>query len=237
MSTALLEIKNINTLYGRSHILHDLSFRLDKGQSMSLMGRNGMGKTTTLKSILGLVPPRSGHVYFDGEDIGKLPTWKRMRRDIAYVPEGRGMFHNLTVKEHLQMAARPGSDGQTSWDYDRVMDTFPRLQERLSNLGTELSGGEQQMLAIGRALVTNPRLMILDEATEGLAPLIRQDIWNVIATIRKSGISTLVVDKNIKALKKLCDRHVVLVKGKVHFDGSSEELDRNLEKVETALSV
>jgi len=237
MSTALLEIKNINTLYGRSHILHDLSFRLDKGQSMSLMGRNGMGKTTTLKSILGLVPPRSGHVYFDGEDIGKLPTWKRMRRDIAYVPEGRGMFHNLTVKEHLQMAARPGSDGQTSWDYDRVMETFPRLQERLSNLGTELSGGEQQMLAIGRALVTNPRLMILDEATEGLAPLIRQDIWNVIATIRESGISTLVVDKNIKALKKLCDRHVVLVKGKVHFDGSSEDLDKNLEKVETALSV
>jgi len=237
MSTALLEIKNINTLYGRSHILHDLSFRLDKGRSMSLMGRNGMGKTTTLKSILGLVPPRSGHVYFDGEDIGKLPTWKRMRRDIAYVPEGRGMFHNLTVKEHLQMAARPGSDGQTSWDYDRVMETFPRLQERLSNLGTELSGGEQQMLAIGRALVTNPRLMILDEATEGLAPLIRQDIWNVIATIRESGISTLVVDKNIKALKKLCDRHVVLVKGKVHFDGSSEDLDKNLEKVETALSV
>ncbi len=237
MSAALLEIRNINTLYGRSHILHDLSFRLDKGESMSLMGRNGMGKTTTLKSILGIVPPRSGHVYFDGEDISKLPTWKRMRRDIAYVPEGRGMFHNLTVKEHLQMAARPGSDGQTSWDYDRVLETFPRLQERLSNLGTELSGGEQQMLAIGRALVTNPRLMILDEATEGLAPLIRQDIWNVIATIRESGISTLVVDKNIKALKKLCDRHVVLVKGRVHFDGSSEQLHENLEKVETALSV
>ncbi|KAA1170845.1 ABC transporter ATP-binding protein [Marinobacter salinexigens] len=237
MSTALLEIRNVNTLYGRSHILHDVSFRLDKGHSMSLMGRNGMGKTTTLKSILGIVPPRSGHVYFDGEDISKLPTWKRMRRDIAYVPEGRGMFHNLTVKEHLQMAARPGSDGQVGWDYDRVLETFPRLKERLSNLGTEMSGGEQQMLAIGRALVTNPRLMILDEATEGLAPLIRQDIWNVIATIRESGISTLVVDKNIKALKKLCDRHVVLVKGQVHFDGSSAELDDNLEKIETALSV
>ena len=237
MSTALLEIKNIHTLYGRSHILHDLSFRLDKGHSLSLMGRNGMGKTTTLKSILGIVPPRSGDVYFDGEDIGRLPTWKRMRRDIAYVPEGRGIFHNLTVKEHLQMAARPGSNGQASWDYDRVMETFPRLQERLSNLGTELSGGEQQMLAIGRALVTNPRLMILDEATEGLAPLIRQDIWNVIATIRESDISTLVVDKNITALKKLCDRHVVLVKGRVHFDGSSAELDRNLEKVERALSL
>mgnify|MGYP006400729553 FL=1 len=237
MSEALLEIKNINTLYGHSHILHDLSFRLDKGQSMSLMGRNGMGKTTTLKSILGIVPPRSGHVYFDGEDVGRLPTWKRMRRDIAYVPEGRGIFHNLTVKEHLQMAARPGSDGRGSWDYDRVLETFPRLQERLSNLGTELSGGEQQMLAIGRALVTNPRLMILDEATEGLAPLIRQDIWNVIAAIRESGISTLVVDKNIKALKKLCDRHVVLIKGKVHFDGSSEELDLNLENVERALSL
>ena len=237
MSNSLLEVKNLNTLYGRSHILHDLSFRLDKGQSMSLMGRNGMGKTTTLKSILGIVPPRSGHVYFDGQDISNLPTWKRMRRDIAYVPEGRGMFHNLTVKEHLQMAARPDSNGNTGWNFDRVMDTFPRLQERLSNLGTELSGGEQQMLAVGRALVTNPRLMILDEATEGLAPLIRQDIWNVIATIRESGISTLIVDKNIKALKKLCDRHVVVVKGQVHFDGSSEELDQNLEKVETALSV
>ncbi|HET8801458.1 MAG TPA: ABC transporter ATP-binding protein [Marinobacter sp.] len=237
MSDQLLEVHNLNTLYGRSHILHDLSFRLAKGESMSLMGRNGMGKTTTLKSILGIVPPRSGHVYFDGEDISHLPTWKRMRRDIAYVPEGRGMFHNLTVKEHLQMAARPGSNGETNWDYDRVLATFPRLSERLSNLGTELSGGEQQMLAIGRALVTNPRLMILDEATEGLAPLIRQDIWNVIASIRESGISTLVVDKNIKALKKLCDRHVVIVKGKVHFDGSSAELDQNLEKVETALSV
>lgn len=237
MTDSLLEVKNLNTLYGRSHILHDLSFRLDQGQSMSLMGRNGMGKTTTLKSILGIVQPRSGHVYFDGQDISDLPTWKRMRRDIAYVPEGRGMFHNLTVREHLQMAARPDSRGQTGWDFDRVMTTFPRLQERLSNLGTELSGGEQQMLAIGRALVTNPRLMILDEATEGLAPLIRQDIWNVIATIRESGISTLIVDKNIKALKKLCDRHVVVVKGKVHFDGSSEELDQNREKVETALSV
>lgn len=237
MNTSLLEVKNLNTLYGRSHILHDLSFRLEKGESMSLMGRNGMGKTTTLKSILGIVSPRSGHIYFDGEDISKLPTWKRMRRDIAYVPEGRGMFHNLTVKEHLQMAARADSNGKFGWEFDRVMETFPRLQERLSNLGTELSGGEQQMLAIGRALVTNPRLMILDEATEGLAPLIRKDIWKVIATIRESGISTLVVDKNIKALKKLCDRHVVIVKGKIHFDGSSEELDQNLEKVETALSV
>ncbi|QTN42191.1 ABC transporter ATP-binding protein [Marinobacter salsuginis] len=237
MSSSLLEVKQINTLYGQSHILHNLSFRLDKGQSMSLMGRNGMGKTTTLKSILGIVSPRSGHIYFDGADISKLPTWKRMRKDIAYVPEGRGMFHNLTVKEHLQMAARASSTGEANWDYDRVLETFPRLKERLSNLGTELSGGEQQMLAIGRALVTNPRLLILDEATEGLAPLIRQDIWNVIATIRESGISTLLVDKNIKALKKLCDRHVVIVKGKVEFDGSSEELDQNLEKVETALSV
>ena len=164
MSTNLLEVRNLNTLYGRSHILHDLSFRLEKGQSMSLMGRNGMGKTTTLKSILGIVPPRSGHVYFDGQDISNLPTWKRMRRDIAYVPEGRGMFHNLTVREHLQMAARPDSNGKTGWDFERVIETFPRLQERLSNMGTALSGGEQQMMAIGPALVTNPGLMIRDEA-------------------------------------------------------------------------
>ena len=173
----MLELHDIETGYGAGQVLFGVSLAVTAGSCVSLMGRNGMGKTTTLKSILGIVPPRSGHVYFDGQDISNLPTWKRMRRDIAYVPEGRGMFHNLTVKEHLQMAARPDSNGNTGWNFDRVMDTFPRLQERLSNLGTELSGGEQQMLAIGRALVTNPRLMILDEATEGLAPLIRQPLY------------------------------------------------------------
>jgi branched-chain amino acid transport system ATP-binding protein len=233
----LLEVKSLHTLYGESHVLHGVSFDIEPGQAVSLMGRNGMGKTTTLKSILGLVPPRSGTVSFKGEEITALPTWQRMRRDIAYVPEGRGMFHNLTVKEHLQMAARPNTRGETNWDYDRVIATFPRLQERLTNLGTQLSGGEQQMLAIGRALVTNPDLLILDEATEGLAPLIRKEIWEVIRTIKESGISTLIVDKNIKVLKDLCDRHIVLVKGEVVFSDSSAGLGQRLDEVESYLGV
>lgn len=174
---------------------------------------------------------------FQGEEITQKETWRRMQLDIAYVPEGRGMFHNLTVKEHLQIAARANRKGEKHWDYERVLKTFPRLQERLNNLGTQLSGGEQQMLAIGRALVTNPELLILDEATEGLAPLIRKEIWEVIRTIKDSGISTLIVDKNIQVLKDLCDQHIVLVKGKVVFDGSSERLINELETVESYLAV
>ncbi|KAA0873595.1 ABC transporter ATP-binding protein [Nitrincola tapanii] len=236
MST-LLDVKSLHTLYGSSHILHGVSFSIQPGQAVSLMGRNGMGKTTTLKSILGLVTPRSGTVTFQGEEITQKETWRRMQLDIAYVPEGRGMFHNLTVKEHLQIAARANRKGEKHWDYERVLKTFPRLQERLNNLGTQLSGGEQQMLAIGRALVTNPELLILDEATEGLAPLIRKEIWEVIRTIKDSGISTLIVDKNIQVLKDLCDQHIVLVKGKVVFDGSSERLINELETVESYLAV
>ncbi|MBM96937.1 MAG: ABC transporter ATP-binding protein [Oceanospirillaceae bacterium] len=233
----LLHVQGLHSFYGESHILHGIDFELHPGQTMSLMGRNGMGKTTTLKSLLGLVTPRSGQVHFNGQDVGQLPTWQRMRQGIAYVPEGRGMFHNLTVKENLQMAARPSINGECHWDYDRVLETFPRLSERLTNLGTQLSGGEQQMLAIGRALLTNPELLILDEATEGLAPLIRKEIWEVIAHIKETGISTLIVDKNIEVLKNLCDRHVVLVKGKVVFDGDTQQLQDNLQEVETYLSV
>jgi branched-chain amino acid transport system ATP-binding protein len=183
------------------------------------------------------VTPRSGTVFFKGENITNLATWQRMKRDIAYVPEGRGMFHNLTVKEHLQVAARANAQGEKAWDYERVLDTFPRLKERLSNLGTQLSGGEQQMLAIGRALVTNPELLILDEATEGLAPLIRKEIWEVIRTIKESGISTIIVDKNIQVLQKLCDRHVVLVKGQVVMNLDAEQLQSNLAQVEGYLGV
>ncbi|WCN12915.1 ATP-binding cassette domain-containing protein [Marinomonas mediterranea] len=233
----LLEVKSLHSLYGESHVLHGVSFSLDPGQALSLMGRNGMGKTTTLKSILGLVTPRSGTVSFKGESITDLATWQRIKRDIAYVPEGRGMFHNLTVDEHLQVAARANNQGENAWDYDRVLDTFPRLKERLSNLGTQLSGGEQQMLAIGRALVTNPELLILDEATEGLAPLIRKEIWDVIRTIKDSGISTIIVDKNIQVLQGLCDRHVVLVKGKVVMNLDAEQLQSNFAEVEGYLGV
>ena len=196
-----------------------------------------MGKSTTLKSVLGIVKPRSGSVLYKGEDIGSSPTWKRMRNDIAYVPEGRGMFHNLTVKEHLQMAARKNSRGEEHWSYDQVLDVFPRLQQRLTNKGTQLSGGEQQMLAIGRALLTNPDLLILDEATEGLAPLIRKEIWDVIRKIKQSGVSTIIVDKNIKVLHELCEQHILIVKGKVIFNGDSTELDAKREFIESNLAV
>lgn len=237
MTTNLLEVQGLHTLYGASHILHGVDLVIQPGQAVSLMGRNGMGKTTTLKSLLGLLSPRSGSVSFKGQALDKLPTWQRMRKGIAYVPEGRGMFHNLTVREHLQMANRPNDRGETLWDYDRVLTLFPRLGERLDNLGTQLSGGEQQMLAIGRALLTNPDLLILDEATEGLAPLIRKEIWDVIRLIKQTGISTLIVDKNIQVLKTLCDQHVVLVKGKVAFAGDTSRLMENLDDVEGYLSV
>jgi branched-chain amino acid transport system ATP-binding protein len=233
----VLEVRSLHTLYGDSHVLHGVSFDIKKGQAVSLMGRNGMGKTTTLKSILGVLTPRSGQVRFQDQDLDGLPTWQRMRRDIAYVPEGRGMFHNLTVKEHLLMAARPNQRREVLWDYDRVLATFPRLQERLGNLGTQLSGGEQQMLAIGRALMTNPDLLILDEATEGLAPLIRKEIWEVIRTIKASGVSTLIVDKNIQVLEKICDHHIVLVKGRVVFEGNSQQLLEQRDEVESHLGV
>ncbi|WP_428036314.1 ABC transporter ATP-binding protein [Amphritea sp.] len=234
---SILEVHGLQTLYGESHILHGVSFEIAAGETVSIMGRNGMGKSTTLKSILGIAPPRSGSVIYKGEDITRLPTWKRMRRDIAYVPEGRGMFHNLTVKEHLQMAARKNSRGETNWTYDQVLEVFPRLTERLTNKGTQLSGGEQQMLAIGRALLTNPDLLILDEATEGLAPLIRKEIWQVIRQIKNSGVATIIVDKNIKVLHELCEKHILIVKGKVMFQGDSRSLDDNKAFIEQSLAV
>lgn len=233
----ILEVHGLQTLYGESHILHGVSFDIKAGETVSIMGRNGMGKSTTLKSILGIVPPRSGSVIYKGEDITRQPTWKRMRQDIAYVPEGRGMFHNLTVKEHLQVAIRKNSRGEANWTYDQVLEVFPRLTERLTNKGTQLSGGEQQMLAIGRALLTNPDLLILDEATEGLAPLIRKEIWQVIRKIKDSGVSTIIVDKNIKVLKELCETHILIVKGKVVFNGDSETLNENKEFIEQSLAV
>ena len=192
----ILEVKGIHTLYGESHILHGVSFAIKKGQTVSIMGRNGMGKSTALKSILGLVKPRSGTVLYKGKEIDLLPTWKRMRNDIAYVPEGRGMFHNLTVKEHLQMAARKNSRGEAHWTYAKVLEVFPRLKERLTNKGTQLSGGEQQMLAIGRALLTNPDLLILDEATEGFGSTIAlggvvQQVDQLIVDVAATGVGLL----------------------------------------------
>jgi branched-chain amino acid transport system ATP-binding protein len=188
------------------------------------MGRNGMGKSTLLKSIMGIVTPQSGHVHIKGQRMNGRDIFEVAQLGIAYVPEGRGIFGNLSVVENLQMAARPGTQGQNDWTYERVLETFPRLKERLGHGGQQLSGGEQQMLTIGRALMTNPDVLILDEATEGLAPLIAREIWRICSVIKESGISSVIVDKNWKHVTKITDRNVILVKGEVVFEGSSELL-------------
>ncbi len=228
----MLEANGIHTFYGAAQVLHGVDFRVGKGETVALMGRNGMGKSTLVKSLLGIVRPRQGTVRVGGHDVGALDTHAIIRRGIAYVPEGRGMFHNLTVREHLVMAARPGAGGRADWSYDRVLRTFPRLAERLDNLGTHLSGGEQQMLAIGRALMTNPDLLILDEATEGLAPLVRREIWRVIRAIKETGIASIIVDKNVGVLLDLADRNIILVKGKVVYDGGPDTLKAQPEILE-----
>lgn len=220
----LLNVRGLNTYYGASHILRDLSFKVGRGETVGLMGRNGMGKSTLLKSIVGLVQPRSGQIEFQGQAIQGQTPFTIAHQGMAYVPEGRGIFGNLSVHENLVMAARPGVRGQQDWTYQRVLDTFPRLGERLSHGGQQLSGGEQQMLSIGRALMTNPDLLLLDEATEGLAPLIALDIWRICALVAKSGISTVIVDKNWQHVTQITQHNVILVKGEVVFQGTSAEL-------------
>jgi branched-chain amino acid transport system ATP-binding protein len=224
MTDLLLEAKNLNAWYGASHILHDVNFHIGKGETVGLMGRNGMGKSTLIKSMLALVERREGTVLLHGKDISRAEPYRIAQAGVAYVPEGRGIFPNLSVRENLLMAARAGANGKREWTFERVMETFPRLSERLENGGAQLSGGEQQMLTIGRALMTNPDLLILDEATEGLAPLIAKEIWRIMRVIRATGISTLIVDKNFAAVNAATDRNVILVKGRVVFDGSSESL-------------
>ena len=220
----LLNVQGLNTYYGASHILRDLSFKVGRGETVGLMGRNGMGKSTLLKSIVGLVQPRSGQIEFQGQAIHGQTPFSIAHLGMAYVPEGRGIFGNLSVHENLVMAARPGVRGQQDWTYQRVLDTFPRLGERLSHGGQQLSGGEQQMLSIGRALMTNPDLLLLDEATEGLAPLIALDIWRICALVAKSGISTVIVDKNWQHVTQITQHNLILVKGEVVFQGTSAEL-------------
>jgi branched-chain amino acid transport system ATP-binding protein len=224
MTTPWIDAKGIHTFYGSSHILHGIDFTVGQGETIGLMGRNGMGKSTLLKSLMGLVKPRSGSVAVAGRDMTGKPPYEVARLGIAYVPEGRGIFGNLSVVENLQMAARAGTRGQRDWTYERVLETFPRLQERLGHGGQQLSGGEQQMLTIGRALMTNPDVLILDEATEGLAPLIAREIWRICDVIRASGISSIIVDKNWKHVTQVTDRNVILVKGEVVFEGTSDAL-------------
>ena len=235
--TPLIAATSLNTHYGQSHILRDIDFAVQPGQTIGLMGRNGMGKTTLLKSIMGIVKPSGGAVHIKGRPMTGAPTFEIARLGLAYVPEGRGIFGNLSVKENLQMAARAGTQGQRDWTYDRVLDTFPRLAERLGHGGQQLSGGEQQMLTIGRALMTNPDVLILDEATEGLAPLIAREIWRICGLIRESGISSVIVDKAWKQVTQITDRNVILVKGEVVFEGSSDELLAKPELLELYLGV
>jgi branched-chain amino acid transport system ATP-binding protein len=225
----ILEVSGLHTYYGASHILHGVDFTVRPGEAVSFMGRNGMGKTTTIRSIFGLTPPRRGSVRIFGEDATGAPPHVVAQSGFALVPEGRGIFPNLSVEENLIMAARPGQSGSRAWTLERVLETFPRLAERLRSLGDHLSGGEQQMLSIGRALMTNPDLLVLDEATEGLAPLIRREIWSVIRHIKTAGIATIIVDKDVKALLSVCDRCIILAKGRVVYSGSAAELTKTPE--------
>jgi branched-chain amino acid transport system ATP-binding protein len=230
-STPLLEGRGLDTYYGQSHVLRGVSLRIGAGEAIGLMGRNGMGKTTLIRTLVGLVRPRRGLVLLDGEDITRLATFAIARRGIAYVPEGRGIFASLNVAENLAIAGRPATMGSgRPWSVARVLELFPRLAERLGHRGDQLSGGEQQMLAIGRALLANPRLLILDEATEGLAPLIRDEIWKTVGLIRSTGVATLVVDKTVAAVSAIADRILILVKGEVVFEGTAAALkaDPNL---------
>ena len=242
---SLIDARGLNTYYGASHILRGIDFAVGRGETVGLMGRNGMGKSTLLKSLMGLVKPRSGTVTVMGRDMTGRPPYEVARLGVAYVPEGRGIFGNLSVVENLKMAARAGREGSAAdgtgrrndWTYERVLETFPRLQERLRHGGQQLSGGEQQMLTIGRALMTNPDVLILDEATEGLAPLVAREIWRICGLIRESGISSVIVDKNWKHVTQITDRNVILVKGEVVFAGSSQELRSRPELLEQFLGV
>ena len=237
----MLSVESLNTFYGDSHILRGVNLSLSAGTAVGLLGRNGMGKTTLIRTLMGYVRPASGQVRWgDGKQAvdvtGRAPE-RRARLGIGYVPEGRGIFPNLSVRENLVMSARAGVDGRTDWTCERVLATFPRLGERLGHGGQQLSGGEQQMLSIGRALMTNPKLLILDEATEGLAPLIRQEIWTCLAQLKQERMAMLVIDKNLKPLLPLADRHYILEKGRLAWQGDSDALRRDSAAVQRYLSV
>ena len=220
----ILDARAVHAWYGSSHVLHGIDLRIARGQTVGLLGRNGMGKSTLIRTLLGHVAQRDGQIHLFGRDVSRARPHEVARLGVAYVPEGRGVFPNLSVRENLVMAARPGRDGRADWPYARVLDTFPRLAERLSNLGAQLSGGEQQMLSIGRALMTHPDLIVLDEATEGLAPLIVADIWRVVGDIRAGGIATLIVDRDWRKVLARSDHALVLQKGRAVLQGSAAEV-------------
>ncbi len=221
---ALLEVSDIETSYGLSRVLFGVSFAVAPGEMVSLLGRNGMGKTTTVRSIMGLTPASAGAIRFAGADIRGLPAYRVAKLGIGLVPEGRQVFPNLTARENLVATAANRTGVAEPWTLAKVFALFPRLASRADSMANLLSGGEQQMLAVGRALMTNPRLLILDEATEGLAPLIRDEIWRCLQSLRAAGQSILVIDKNVEALTRIADRHTIIERGRVVWSGSSQEL-------------
>jgi len=224
VAEALLEVSNIETCYGLSQVLFGVSLAVVQGETVTLMGRNGMGKTTTVRSVIGLTPAMTGSIRFDGMEIRELPSYRIAKLGLGLVPEGRQVFPNLTTRENLVATAANRRNVSDPWTLGKVCALFPRLAERLMSMANLLSGGEQQMLAIGRALMTNPRLLILDEATEGLAPLIRAEIWQCLTRLKVAGQSILLIDKNVQALIDIADRHYVIERGKVVWTGSSREL-------------
>ena len=220
----MLAVDAIETSYGASQVLFGVSFGVRAGEVATLLGRNGMGKTTTVRSIMGIVPPKVGAISFDGRPLGGLPSFRVAQAGIGLVPEGRQVFPNLTVRENLVATAANRGARTDPWTLEKVFAVFPRLAERQRNMGNQLSGGEQQMLAIARALMTNPKLLILDEATEGLAPLVRKEIYRSVADLKAAGLSILIIDKDVKALTKIADTHYVLEKGRVVWSGTSAQL-------------
>jgi branched-chain amino acid transport system ATP-binding protein len=224
LAELILDARGVHAWYGSSHVLHGVDLQIARGETVGLLGRNGMGKSTLIRTLLGHVAQRDGAIFVAGHDVSRAAPHSVARLGVAYVPEGRGVFPNLTVRENLVMAARRGPDGRNDWSFDRVLATFPRLQERLHNLGAALSGGEQQMLSIGRALMTHPDLIILDEATEGLAPLIVAEIWRVIAQVRATGIATLIVDRDFRRVLAQSDRALLLQKGQAVLSGDAQML-------------
>lgn len=237
MSSVLLEVNDLHASYGTSQALFGMSFSAQVGQFITLLGRNGMGKSTTVKCLMGLLKPSQGSIQFNGSVITGQPSFRIARAGLGLVPEGRQIFPNLTVEENLVATAHNRQKSANPWTLAHIYDLFPRLQERRANLGCNLSGGEQQMLAIGRALMTNPSLLILDEATEGLAPLIRNEIWHCLGTLKQRGLTILCIDKNLASLLPLADRHYIVEKGRVVWSGSSQELQQQREQLNSYMGV
>ncbi len=235
--TALLAAEQLHAYYGAIHVLHGIGLEIRRGETVALMGRNGMGKTTLLRTLMGLVPQRRGRVTLGARDVSTAPPEDIARGGVAFVPEGRGIFASLTVTENLVMAARAAPDGRRTWTLERIFALFPRLAERRHHWGNQLSGGEQQMLTLGRALMTNPDLILIDEATEGLAPMIAQTIWQTLRAIRQEGVAALVVDKDFRALSGLADRVLLMTKGELVFTGTPAELNAQHELLERHLGV